>query len=79
MALAGSPTDSAKMDEVLVFRQANGQRVGARFDINEIRSGRMPDPQILPGDVVVVGYSSLRGGFQDFVRIAPVFGIFTRF
>lgn len=79
MAVAGSPERTAKLDEVLIFRQVDGQRVGGRFDIQEIRAGRMADPQVLPGDVIVVGYSSVRGGYQDFLQLAPIFGIFTRF
>lgn len=79
MAMAGSPSSTAKLDEVLVFREVNGMRTGARFDLIAIRSGRMPDPQILPGDAVVVGYSALRGGYQDFLRAAPLIGVFARY
>ena len=76
MALAGSPTEKAELDEVLVFRTINGQRAGARFDLTDIRAGRAEDVQLLPGDVVVVGFSRLRGGFLDFLRAAPLFGLF---
>jgi len=76
MALAGSPTENAKLDEVLVFRTINGQRLGGRFDLTEIRSGRMPDPQMIPGDVVVVGFSSLRGIYRDILQLAPLMGTF---
>ncbi|WP_169816991.1 polysaccharide biosynthesis/export family protein [Paraurantiacibacter namhicola] len=79
MALSGSPTDTAKLDEVLIFRTVNGERFGGRFDINEIRSGRMPDPALLPGDVIVVGFSAARGRYQDFLRAVPILGIFGRF
>jgi len=79
MALAGSPDRSAKLDEVLIFRQIDGQRAGARFDLTDIRAGRAPDPQLLPGDSIVVGYDSLRGGFEDFLRAAPIFNVFTAF
>jgi len=76
MALAGSPSLDAKLNEVLVFRNINGQRMGARFDLVEVRSGRMPDPQLVPGDVVVVGFSSLRGIYRDILQTAPLFGAF---
>ena len=76
MALAGSPSDQAKLDEVLVFRTVDGQRLGGRFDLTEIRSGRMPDPQLVPGDVVVVGFSSLRGFYKDILQLAPLVGTF---
>lgn len=79
MALARSPTRTAKLDEVLVFRFVNGQRMGARFDLTDVRSGKAPDPQILPGDIVVVGYSSIRGAWRDILDAAPLFNVFTRF
>lgn len=76
MALAGSPALDAKLDEVLVFRTVNGERMGGRFDLTEIRAGRMADPQILPGDVVVVGFSAVRGLYRDILQAAPLFGAF---
>lgn len=79
LALAGSPVETAKLDEVLVFRQRDGQRLGGRFDLTEIRSGRAPDPFILPGDVIVVGYSSVRGAYLDFLKTAPIIGAFGRY
>lgn len=77
MALAGSPGPDAKLDEVLIFRTINGERMGGRFDLTEIRSGRMPDPQLVPGDVVVVGFSSLRGIYRDILQAAPLLGTFS--
>lgn len=80
VAMAGSPTDAAKLDEVLVFRTVNGQREGARFDLNAIRAGRAADPQIMPGDVVVVGFSSLRGLYKDILQASPLlYGVFQFF
>jgi polysaccharide export outer membrane protein len=77
LALAGSPNDRAKLDEVLIFRNVNGQRMGGRFDVTEVRAGRMPDPQIVPGDVVVVGFSRARSLYRDALQIMPsVFGTF---
>jgi polysaccharide biosynthesis/export protein len=76
MALASSPSPDAKLDEVLVFRTVEGERLGGRFDLTEIRSGRMPDPLILPGDVVVVGFSSLRGIYRDILQLTPLVGTF---
>jgi polysaccharide export outer membrane protein len=76
MALSGSPTEQAKLDEVLVFRTVDGQRLGGRFDLTEIRSGRMPDPQLAAGDVIVVGFSSVRGIYRDILQAIPALGTF---
>lgn len=77
LAQARSPTKIAKLDEVLVFRTVNGQRMGGRFDLAAIRSGRAADPQILAGDTIVVGRSALKGAFRDFLEAAPLIGTFT--
>lgn len=79
LALAGSPLETAKYDEVLVFRQKDGQRIGGRFNLTDIRAGRAPDPLVLPGDVIVVGYSRVRGAYLDFLKTAPIIGAFARY
>lgn len=76
LALARSPSEKAKLDEIMIFRVVDGQRLAGRFDARAIRGGRMPDVALLPGDTVVVGLSSARGAFLDAVRAIPIFGIF---
>lgn len=76
IAQARSPTDVAKLDEVMIFRTAQGRRMGARFNLHAIRTGAAPDPQVLPGDTVVVGHSALRGAWHQFLKAAPAFSIF---
>jgi polysaccharide export outer membrane protein len=79
LARAGSPTQLAKLDQVVVFRTVNGQRMGAVFDVRQIRTGGAPDPQILDGDLVVVGYSQLKGAYRDFLMATPLLNLFTVF
>lgn len=79
LARAQSPTTVAKLDEVIVFRTTAGQRTGAVFDLRRIRAGLDPDPRILGGDTVVVGFSQLRGAFRDFLSVAPLLAIFRPF
>jgi polysaccharide export outer membrane protein len=79
IALAQSPTRIAKLDQVVIFRTVNGQRLAARFDLSKIRVGRDPDPQILGGDVVVVGFSQAKSIYRDVLLAAPLFNVFTRF
>lgn len=76
IAQAKSPTDTARLDEIMVFRVANGQRMGARFNIEDIRKGRAPDPQILAGDTIVVGRSGTKEAWRQFLLAAPVFNLF---
>lgn len=76
IARAESPTPTAKLDEVVVFRTIDEQRMVARFDLKRIRTGLDPDPMILDGDVVMVGFSASKGLWQDVLRTAPFFNAF---
>jgi polysaccharide export outer membrane protein len=76
LSLAKGETEIAALNQVVVFRTINGQRMGAVFDIRAIRSGSANDPQIQGNDMVVVGYSAARRFWQDVVRTAPLFNIF---
>jgi polysaccharide export outer membrane protein len=78
IALAQSPTRIAKLDEVVIFRTIQNQRMAARFDLSRIRAGRDPDPQIFGGDVVVVGFSQAKSIYRDILQAAPLFNVFTR-
>jgi polysaccharide biosynthesis/export protein len=64
-------------DTVLVFRNNNGQRQAARFDLADIRTGSSPDPQLIAGDVVVAGTSVIKKSFNGFLKVLPVAGLFT--
>jgi len=79
VARAKGLTFTGVEDEVIVFRTVDGERYGAVFNLRHIREGRSPDPEILGGDRIVVGYSAVRGGYQDFLRAAPILNVFRRF
>ncbi len=79
IAMAGGTSDLAKLKQVAVFRQVNGENMVAAFDLTRIRSGENVNPKLLPGDIVVVGYDNLRAGLQDFLQAAPFFTIFRAF
>src|SRR3546814_6831583 len=55
VALAKGPTRLASLSRVVVVRQSDGQRKAAMFDLGAIRKGEAPDPEILPGDTIIVG------------------------
>lgn len=76
IARAESPTEVANLDEVVVFRTIDGERMAARFDLRDIRAGLAPDPQIIGGDVVVIGFSAVKGAWRDFLKAAPAFNSF---
>lgn len=72
-------TRVAVKDQVLIFRTIDGQRSGAIFNLALIEEGRAPDPQILGGDQIVIGFSAVKGTYRDFLTAAPLFNIFRRY
>lgn len=76
LSLAKGEQRSAALDQVVIFRTIKGQRMGAVFDVRDIRAGRANDPQILGNDVVVVGYSEARRMWEDIRSTLPIFNVF---
>jgi polysaccharide biosynthesis/export protein len=50
---------------VLVFRVVDGKRLGAKFDLKKIQSGKTVDPVLLAGDIVLVDTSASRSTLRD--------------
>lgn len=78
LSMAKGETDVAKLNEVVVFRNIKGERMGAVFDVASIRHGQAADPLIQGNDLIVVGYSSARRFWQNIVRASPLLNVFTR-
>ena len=71
MAMAKGVSEFAKLDDVVIFRTVKGQRYAAIYNLKAVRRGNMPDPQIYPNDVVVVGDSPGRRLFKDILTALP--------
>ncbi len=78
MALAHGPKRVARLDQVVIFREVNGQPLAARFDLNLVRAGQMIDPVLAPNDRIVLGVSGSSQAWQDLLQALPVFALFTR-
>jgi len=76
VALAKGTTEDANTRRVAVFRSVRGQRQAAAFDLTSIRHGTSPDPQVFPGDIVVVDGSAMKSAYKKFVQTIPILGIF---
>ena len=77
VALAGGVSEDANARRVAVFRNVGGQRQGAAFDLVAIRRGEAPDPQIFPGDIVVVDGSAVKETWKRVMQSLPVVSIFS--
>jgi len=75
----GVDPDHGNPRRVAIFRRVQGQRMAAAFDLVSIRRGEMIDPEIHPGDIVVVESNTRRGLFQDVLSALPIIALFRPF
>ena len=76
VSLAHGTTQDANPRRVAVFRTIGGQRQAAAFDLTSIRRGQAPDPQIYPGDIVVVDVSRIKEVQRQLLQTVPLLGLF---
>jgi polysaccharide export outer membrane protein len=79
IALAEGQNTDVSSSSVLVFRRTDGQRTAARFDVDEIREGKVEDPIMHQNDVVVVETSAAKVAFNNVVKVLPVTNLFRPF
>jgi polysaccharide export outer membrane protein len=76
VAMAKGTSEDANARRVAVFRTIGGQRQAAAFDLTSIRRGEAPDPQIYPGDIVVVDGSKVKAAQKQILQSIPLLAIF---
>ncbi|MFL6763775.1 MAG: polysaccharide biosynthesis/export family protein [Sphingomicrobium sp.] len=76
VAMAKGTSEDANARRIAVFRTIGGQRQAAAFDLTAIRRGQSPDPQIYPGDIVVVDGSSIKAAQKQILQSIPLLAIF---
>lgn len=79
IAMAKGTTDDANPHRVVIFRQINGQRQAAAFDLKSIRRGEMPDAEIFGNDIIVVDGSASKSTFKNIVSTVPLLALFRPF
>jgi polysaccharide export outer membrane protein len=80
VAMARGPDkDYANLKRVLVFRNIDGTRQVAVFNLQDIRSGKAADPAILANDVIVVDGSNVKGAWREVLRSLPGLAFFRPF
>lgn len=63
-------------NSVMIFRNVDGQRMAAAFDVDKIRKGENDDPQVLAGDTVVVGESQGAVAWRNIRESAGIASVF---
>lgn len=76
IAMAKGTTEDANPRRVAVFRTIGGQRQAAAFDLTSVRRGESPDPQIFPGDIIVVDGSSVKAKQKQILQSIPLLALF---
>ena len=76
VSMAKGTTEDANARRVAVFRTISGQRQAAAFDLTSIRRGQSPDPQIYPGDIIVVDGSSVKATQKQILQSIPLLALF---
>lgn len=72
IAMAKGVSRVAAMDDIAVFREIQGRRYGALFNLRSINRGEAPDPEILGNDMVVIGHSNIKTAWRDVLTAAPL-------
>jgi polysaccharide export outer membrane protein len=76
VAQAGGIDEFGNPKRVAIFRQIDGQRMAAAFDLTSIRAGEAPDPEVFRGDIIVVDGNNLRRAWRDTMQSFPLFQVF---
>ncbi|MGB3752519.1 MAG: polysaccharide biosynthesis/export family protein, partial [Parerythrobacter sp.] len=69
---AGGTAQFAQLDDVLIFREVEEVQYIGLYNLEAIRRGNYPDPDLVPGDVVMVGYSPARQRLETIFTYLPL-------
>lgn len=78
IAMAEGLDDLADLEGLVLFRQIDGVRMAAAFDVTALRRGEIPDPQVYGDDVIVIERSGSRSALREFLRTVPAWALFLR-
>ena len=76
IAVAKGLDPLADLGGVVLFRQIDGKKMAAAYDMRELRSGKVEDPQLFGDDIVVVEQSGSKTVLRRFLETIPAFGLF---
>ena len=79
VAVAGGLDELADLEGIVLFRQVEGKRMGAVYDMRALRSGQVEDPQVYGDDMIVVEQSGSKTALRRFIESVPAIGIFRWF
>jgi polysaccharide biosynthesis/export protein len=72
IALSGGVDATVASGDIVIFRTIDGVRSAARFDIDSVKKGDAPDPELQPNDLVIVGTSDTKLALNNVLRVLPL-------
>jgi polysaccharide export outer membrane protein len=72
LAMAGDVDSSISSGDIVIFRTIEGKRSAAKFDFDDIRSGKIQDPELNPGDVIVADTSATKVALANVLKVLPL-------
>lgn len=75
-AARGINRENGNDRRVAIFREIGGQQMAAAFDLKAVRDGTMINPEVYPGDLIVVQSNNMRALFRDVLTTIPIIAIF---
>src|SRR4249919_1640581 len=79
IAMAEGLDQLADLGGIVIFRQVDGKRMGAVYDLRAVRKGLIDDPQLYGDDIVVVDQSGSKTALRRFIESVPALGFFLAF
>jgi polysaccharide biosynthesis/export protein len=76
VALAEGLNEVADPTGILLFRTIGDKRMAARFDLRLIRGGKVQDPMLKAGDIVMVDENSRKTTLREVKDALPLSGLF---
>lgn len=76
VAMAEGTDEFADLQGVVLFRNIDGKRMAAAYDLNLVRRGELDDPQVYGDDMIVIERSGSKSAFREFLRSVPALGLF---
>jgi polysaccharide export outer membrane protein len=72
IATAQGADPDAKLRDVVIFRTVNQKRMAGTINLGDVGKGKIDDPEIYAGDVVVVPFSGSRKALHDIIGATPL-------
>ena len=79
IAMAEGLDQIADLNGVVIFREVDGKRMAAVYDMRRLRSGQAEDPRVYGDDLIVVEQSGSKTALRGFIEAVPALGLFVRY